>query len=361
MNSRFFQNACLVTAAAALAGFLSTPAGALEDAPRVRRFEVQIALPEGKNKFYRGGLDSASPARGLVVTVTLTNPTADLPVNLRRPMLAVWGGIEFNVFLLGAPTGEVRTRRTPERTRIKRSPLLQPVGTRPEAPEMTLKPGESRRFEVPVGPWFAFKQAGKYEMSCRIGPERSNTVEFEVLPLRVVSMPVRHLISRIDDFERGGPDFPYMFYVVHGGGRFDEIVYIVRRPSVRTADGEKLPSGSYEYHRLGDIAPGTLPEMITSTTRVGVVGLLVPDKRSDSLSRIYLLDLGRRPMVVTGRQVVHPPGVPPTLGPQDLERIGGKPMVAEEEAEEEEEDEEEFEEDEEEFDEEEEEEEEDWG
>jgi len=132
-------------------------------------FSVSIALPEGKEVFHRGGLESSAPVNGLIVTVTLTNTFADLPVTLPKPELTANGGIgfsraktegeggslglAFNLHLLGAPTGVRKTDATPERTIVLRNPPAVPLTSLAAPPAVTLEVGESKGFKVNVGSW----------------------------------------------------------------------------------------------------------------------------------------------------------------------------------------------------------------
>jgi len=307
--------------------FAAAPEKAMaEDAPEL--FSVSISLPDGKQTFHRGGLEPAAPVNGLIITVTVTNTFGDLPITLPKPELAAHNGVSlakvgesevrastgliFDVHLLGAPTGVRMTDETPERTVIPRNPLAVPVTALGPQPGVTLEPGESKGFPVNVGSWYGIRKAGRYEMSCMFNSRRSNVIEFEVLPLKVVNARARTLLARLEDFERGGEDYPFMFYVVRGDERFDEVVYRVRRGS--GADEH------YEYHRLSEIAPGTVPQMVTDSEKPGRVGLLVPDKRNEKLSRIFTVDLGVLPMRVSGKEVGHEAGQPPQLTLGDLER-----------------------------------------
>jgi hypothetical protein len=289
-------------------------------------FSVSIALPNGREVFHRGGLESSSPVNGLIVTVTLTNTFPNLPVTLPKPELTAHGGIgfsraksedeggssglAFNIHLLGAPTGVRKTDETPERTIVSRNPPAVPLTILGAQPAVTLKVGESKGFPVNVGSWYGIRKAGRYEMSCMFNNQRSNVIEFEVLPLKVVNTRARTLVARVEDFERRGEDYPFMFYVVRGDSRFNEVVYRVRRGS--GADEH------FEHHRLSEIAPGVVPQMVTDPAKPGRVGLLVPDKRSDEVSRIFTVDLGVRPMRVSGKEVGHEPGQPPQLTLRDL-------------------------------------------
>ena len=245
----------------------------------------------------------------------------NLPVSLPEPRLTLHGGLSlsrrgtaseggstglsFEVHLLGAPTGVRETEETPARTLVPRCPLPVPVSGLASSPAVTLGPGESKDFKVDVGAWYAIRQAGRYEISATYENERSDPVEFEVLPLKVVNMRARMLVSRVTDFERRGAVYPFMFYVVRGGGRFDEVVYRVRRG--RGGDEH------YEYHRLSETAPGKMPQMVTSREKPGVVGVLVPDKRNDSLSRLFTVDLSVRPLRVSGKEIGHDPGQAPRV------------------------------------------------
>jgi len=320
---RAVAGACALAATMVLAAAPEKAMG--EDASE--GFSVSISLPGGKQTFHRGGLEPAAPVNGLIITVTVTNTYADLPLTLPRPELVPHDGVGlskageselrassgliFDMHLLGAPTGVRRTDKTPERTAIPRNPLAVPVTGLGPRPGVTLGPGESKGFPVNVGSWYGIRKAGRYEMSCMFNGRRSNVVKFEVLPLKILNARARTLLARLEDFERGGEDYPFMFYVVRGDGRFNEVVYRVRRGG--GADEH------YEYHRLAEIAPGTVPQMVTDSEKPGRVGLLVPDKRNDRLSRIFTVDLGVLPMRVSGKEVGHEAGRPPQLALGDLE------------------------------------------
>ena len=312
MKIRFVPVTGMISGAvlgAALA-LVATDAGALEDAAAIRSFSVQISLE--KERYYRGGIDPAAPVKDLIVTVTLTNLFKDIATSLPTPDLRPTGGIEFQIHPVRTGAEEPEAGKKPRRKPIPRRPLPLPVDERVEFTGVTLAGGESKQFKVNVGPWYAIRRAGKYEMSCKFENERSSAISFEVLPLKVTNVRARALISHINDFERDGPDYPFMFYVVHGGDRFDEVVYLVRRG--RGADE------SYEYHRLSEIAPGRVPDMIVSAAKPGLVGVLVPDKRSDDLSRLFVINFATSPIKRQGRQIAHAAGQPPTL---EVDAAGG--------------------------------------
>lgn len=271
---------------------LTVPARAAEG-----ELELRIDLPA--ESFVRGCLD---PVEGLVATLTVTNnaiTASSLPV----PRLDPVGGTEFEVYLAGAPYGIPTTPETPARTPVRRHVRLQPVGGNVmRIPGYTVKPGRSKEFELNVGRNYAFKAAGRYEMTCLYQGARSNTVTFEVLPLKRVDVLATVLLDRLEDYEAGEPDFPFMFYITQGQDRFDHIIYLVR-----------AGSGAYEHydcHVLAKVAPGVLPEMTVAGSKVG---LLVPDKTNDSKTRFFVVDFGAMPMKATGEEFVHEPGSGPSM------------------------------------------------
>jgi hypothetical protein len=260
-------------------------------------FGIKIELPA--RSFIRGGLD---PVLGLVATVTISNNSIT-SLTLPSPTLDPVGGTEFEVHLIGAPYGVKETPETPARTVIKRHVRLQPVGKDvPEIPGYTIAPGSSKEFRLDVGRNYRFKAAGRYEMACLYQGLRSNSVEFEVLPLKRVDLIPPVFVPQIGDYESGEPDFPFMFYIAPGQDRFDQIVYLMRSDSG--------PYEHYEYHRLGQVAPGVTPEMVVSGS---MVGLLVPDKTNDNLTRFYVVDFGAMPMKATGEEFLHEPGSGPSM------------------------------------------------
>ena len=252
---------------------LTVPARAAEG-----ELELRIDLPA--ESFVRGCLN---PVEGLVATLTVTNnaiTASSLPV----PRLDPVGGTEFEVYLRGAPYGIPTTPETPARTPVRRHVRLQPVGGNVmQIPGYTVKPGKSKEFELNVGRNYAFKAAGRYE-------------------IRRVDVLASVLLDRLEDYEAGEPDFPFMFYITQGQDRFDHIIYLVR-----------AGSGAYEHydvHGLGKVAPGVLPEMTVAGSKVG---LLVPDKTNDNKTRFFVVDFGSVPMKAAGEEFVHEPGSGPSM------------------------------------------------
>jgi hypothetical protein len=259
--------------------------------------EVAIAL--ANPAYFRGGTD---PVKDLKVTVTLKNRSDTIYLALPEPMMDPLGALDFEVHLLGAPTGVARTEATPERTRILRCPTIVPVGELSETPAVTIRPQESKVFTVDAGHWYDIKAAGKYELVCLFQDARSNAVEFEVLPVKRVDVPAHLLLGKLSEYERGNPDFPFMFYITRGPGRFDTIVYLTR-------EGE----GGYEHyeaHWLGQISTKQLPQVQTQGAKIGLV---VPDKANAAVSWTYVIDFGRKPEQVKGEKVSHEPGSAPQV------------------------------------------------
>jgi hypothetical protein len=161
----------------------------------------------------------------------------------------------------------------------------------------------SESFELNVGRHYDIRAAGRYEMTCVFQNQRSNTVEFEVLPLKRVDATVQRLLERLESFEIGGPGFPYMIYQCQGAGRYDELVCLVRE----TRSGAER----HEFRRISELPRGAVPRMVVDGEYGERVGLVVPHKRHEGVSYIFALDFGKRPIRVEGRQVTHEPGMPP--------------------------------------------------
>ena len=229
-------------------------------------------------------------------------------------MLDPVGGTDFEVHLIGAPYGVPKTPETPARTLIKRHVKLQPVGKDlPELPGFTIDPGASKEFRLNVGRHYRFRAAGRYEMACLYQGLRSNSVEFEVLPLKRVDLIPPVFLPQIGDYESGEPDFPFMFYIAPGQDRFDQIVYLMRSDSG--------PYEHYEFHRLSQVAVGVTPEMVVSGSKVGI---LVPDKTNDNLTRFYVVDFGAMPMKTTGKEFLHEPDSGPSMSVDDSGEIAAR-------------------------------------
>jgi hypothetical protein len=298
--SKFLGSCALVVVASALAASVA----AAKAGPWI---ELRIELPA--ERFIRGGLD---PAEGLEPTLTVSNVSA-LVLSMPEPRLDPVGGTDFEVYLIGTPYGVPASADTPARTRVKRNPWLQPVGNVGKPPGFTLKPGESKQFRLNVGRNYNFRAAGRYEMSCLYEAEHSNTVAFEVLPLKRVDVIPHMLLMNLDDYERGEPDFPFMFYITQGHGRFDEIVYLMR-----------AGAGVYEhyqYHRLAEVAVGVTPEMVVSGSKVGV---LVPDKANEHRSWFFTVDFDPLPIRTTSEEFLHDPGEGPSLTVDASGKIGAR-------------------------------------
>lgn len=294
---RFYEQSFAAAAAAILVGLGALAGGALGGESQGSGLELRIELPQ--ESFMRGNLD---PVQGLIVTLTVTNK-AITPSSLPEPRLDPLGGTDFEIYLKGAPYGVPTTPQTPARTPVKRHVALQPVGGNvTRIPGHTIAPGASKQFKLNVGRNYAFRVAGRYEMTCLYQGERSNSVTFEVLPLKRVDVIPPVLLMHLADYELGVPDFPFMFYIAEGQDRFDQIIYLVRRG--------KGAYEHFEYHGLAKVAPGVTPEMMVAGLKVGV---LVPDKTNDNLTRFFLLDFGPIPMKVESEEFIHDPGRGPSM------------------------------------------------
>ena len=269
--------------------------------------ELGIELPA--EQFIRGCLD---PVEGLEVTLTVSNRTIT-PASLPEPRLGPVGGADFEVHLVGAPYGVPQAEDAPARTPVGRHPRRQPVGDVDEIAAFTLKPGESRQFRLNAGSHYNFRAAGRYEMTCLFAGKRSNTVTFEVLPLKRVDVIPPVLLSRLADYECGEPGFPFMFYIVEGQDRFDEIIFVTR--------AGKGPYEHFEYRRLAKVAVGVTPDVVVAGSKVG---LLVPDKTSKYKTRFFVVDFGAVPLEVKGEEFVHEPGRGPELTVDGSGRISAR-------------------------------------
>jgi hypothetical protein len=272
----------------------STAAGRSRD-PQL--LTIEISLP--REGFFRG---RAAPVLDLDVQIKLTNNSDKIALTFPQPKMDPLGLLAFEMHMLGMPTGEKAKPGAPQKTRILRSPPITPVDDLPQTPEVTLAPKESKQFIVDIGGWFAVKAAGKYEITCQFQDVRSNTIQFEVFPLKRVDVPAHLLLGNIADYERGKPAFPFMFYITRGPGRYDAVIYLTRHGK-----------GGYEHYEprwLGQIAPDKMPQMKTKGAKVALV---VPDKRNARVSWKYLIDFGTRPIIVKGDKVVHEPGAAPAV------------------------------------------------
>ena len=306
--------AVLVLSTAATLALLAPEAAG--QSPGAKPQVVKVALSLARPGYYRGGDDAAACVGGLVATITITNSSSIVVMSVPTPRLAPYGGsTDFERHLVGLPTGSPAGARAAKQTRILRHPSLVPTEDRVAVPDVALAPNESREFHLDVGSQYRIDMPGKYEMTCVYLSERSNPVEFEVYPVRRVDVTSDRLLETLEDYECGPATFPVMFYVTVGRMRYDDIVCLVREGRL----------GHYEFYRIGQIAHNKMPQVVTSGPRVG---LLVPDTRSRTVSRLYTVDLTVRPVQFAGSLIVHEEGTPPDLTEDLLPAAAGPEVEA---------------------------------
>lgn len=126
-------------------------------------------------------------------------------------------------------------------------------------PNAYLAPGTtSPEFSLPVGRFYKVVDPGQYTMkavmhtirdsSTPSGCVESNEVQFRVLPFKIVERKLTDLKAWWADFERGMPEFEYMFYQLPMAAPWQE-VFFVRKRDVRGIV-------SWEWRRLCTVAQG---------------------------------------------------------------------------------------------------------
>lgn len=213
-------------------------------------------------------------------------------VHFPAPNMGPAGGVRFDIYLqapaITEPTEpEAEPAAVAKRARIIRSPPLQPTGRGTFFNDVSLAPQESRSFRLNVGKAFAIREPGRYEITAVFQGVRSQTLEFEVAPIKRVSVRVDRLLERIEDYERGKPTFSHMFYIVPTGSRYDLVFALYRIGSGRESH--------YERKDICRIRVGASPQMVSAGSRVG---LLVADRWRSGLYYRYVIDFGQSPIHV---------------------------------------------------------------
>lgn len=213
-------------------------------------------------------------------------------VHFPAPNMGPEGGVRFDIFrqapAIVEPTEpEAEPAAAAKRARIIRSPPLQPTGRGTFFNDVSLAPQESRSFRLNAGKAFAIREPGRYEITAVFQGVRSQTLEFEVAPLKRVSVRVDRLLERIEDYERGKPTFSHMFYIVPTGSRYDLVFALYRIGSGRESH--------YERKDICRIRVGASPQMVSAGSRVG---LLVADRWRSGLYYRYIVDFEQSPIHV---------------------------------------------------------------
>ena len=286
---------------AVLAALATAPAFATEGQ------DLAIRIEASKASYIRGEVD---PAKDLVLTVTVQNTSDKISIAFQRPALTPMSDLGFQVFRKGKPTGESEEYKVPKRVEAVRRPEYEDISEDVPVRDVALDAGGSAKFKLNVGAFYDFDAAGKYEITAKFLGATSNTVEVEVLPLKRVNAFVEELIERLDHFEMGKPDFPFMFYIVKSRRHWDEIVILRRAGSPK--------EGRYEDYRLCRIPRGSEAQMVTNDKKVSVLA-----KGRWGKWWLYKVDFSGKMLKMDREAVKASPDSIPTL----TKGAGGEPEV----------------------------------
>lgn len=223
--------------------------------------ELKITLIE--EQVYRG---TSYPVEGLAVKLDLINNSA-IPLSLPKPSL-------HDTAAPGMAVKAVITRTLEDGTISK--PVEQVKDNEKGFEErekglVRIEAGQSETFRVEVGSLYDFSEAGKYRMHLEFAGEKSNEIEFTLLPLRRLQVPRKVLMERFAELERGNSQFHEMFYVLPTRRSWDELFLVFR-----LAHKEQ---GQLIFRNIGYLPRGTMPKMVLSAP--GVYGLLLADRVND--------------------------------------------------------------------------------
>jgi len=126
---------------------------------------------------------------------------------------------------------------------VRRDMAVEYTSSADRRPNAYLAPGTaSPEFILPVGAFYKVVDPGNYTMKAIIkdirdtrtpsGCVESNEVQFRVLPFKVVNRKIADLQAWWEDYERGTPEFEFMFYQLQMAAPYQEI-YFVRKRTVR--------------------------------------------------------------------------------------------------------------------------------
>jgi hypothetical protein len=163
-----------------------------------------------------------------------------------------------------------------------------------------LAPGTtSPEYILPVGAFYKVVDPGTYKMKAILkdirdtrtpsGCVESNEVTFTVLPFKVVNRKVDDLRSWWEDYERGVPEFEYMFYQLQMAAPYQE-VHFVRKRTVRGIV-------KWEWRRLCSVKQGGKVQFKMAGPKK--CAILSPQAAGDA--GLYTVDFTPYDTAVTGK------------------------------------------------------------
>lgn len=276
-----------LTISALLLAAALCPAAAQEGDPFLR-----IVISLDRQVYFRG---QADPVHNLIVNMKVTNTSENEKIHAHFPVpeLGPEDKVRFEIYKKGVATGEqvtgiVGAAAAAASTKIVRSPAPQPTGRESFHNTVSVKPGDSQSFRLNPGKYYNMRDAGTYEMTAIFQGVRSNTVTFEVAPIKRVDVRSERLLRDIKTYERGEPGYAYMFYISPTGAPWDAIFFLHR-----VGTGHEI---TYERHDLCRIKVRTFPGVATIGRRVA---LLCADKTTPGLYFLYEVDFDKKPIAVT--------------------------------------------------------------
>lgn len=196
---------------------------------------------------------------------------------------------------------------------IERDMPVEHTGLMDSVPTKYLAAGESSpEYKLPVGKFYKIREPGTYKIKAVIRSigdsgkpgrvvESKNEETFSVVPFKVVSRKIEHMVEFWNDFERGNPDFDYMVYQVPRAAPWNE-VYYVQRIKVRGME-------RWEWHRLCSVKDGTVAQVAQVTpTKLAV---LAQHAKGDAA--VYTVDFAKVDPLVTYQKTELKEGKLPTL------------------------------------------------
>jgi hypothetical protein len=186
---------------------------------------------------------------------------------------------------------------------IQRNMLVDHTGRTDLSPTAYLAAGAtSPEYVLPIGKFYLIREPGKYTAKAILrqlpdsrtpsGRVESNAVEFRVLPFKVVDQDLRSMTDFWADFERGHPDFEYMFYQLPLKAPYQEIYYVQR---LKPRGVEK-----WEWHRLCTIVQGATAQV--AQVNPMQVAILAPQAGGNA--GLYVVDFTTvDPKVVKTQQI----------------------------------------------------------